>query len=78
MLSLTVRLGKDLGKVWSRLKGVKRTKRGKYGRKKERKKERKKKRWNKNSPRLWRVKIKTRLVQIRKKKSATYLMRYKC
>ena len=36
MLSLTVRLGKDLGKVWSRLKGVKRTKRGKYGRKKER------------------------------------------
>ena len=35
MLSLTVRLGKDLGKVWSRLKGVKRTKRGKYGRKKE-------------------------------------------
>ena len=49
MLSLTVRLGKDLGKVWSRLKGVKRTKRGKYGRKM--------KRWNKNSPRLWRVNI---------------------
>ena len=48
MLSLTVRLGKDLGKVWSRLKGVKRTKRGKYG---------KMKRWNKNSPRLWRVKM---------------------
>ena len=37
--------GKDLGKVWSRFKGVKRTNRQKAEEEKK----------NKNSPRLWRV-----------------------
>ena len=56
MLSLAVRLGKDLGKVRKRFGQGKRELKGLIG-KRRNKKERKMKRRNKNSPRLWRVKM---------------------
>ena len=47
-------LRKRFGKVWERLNQGKRELKGLMG---KIRKERKKKRWNKNSPRLWRVKM---------------------
>ena len=50
-------LRKRFGKVWERLNQGKRELKGLMGKiRKEEERTRKKKRWNKNSPRLWRVK----------------------